>query len=89
MIAGTDRAFDGSGQASVCPIAGKDEIAPLGPPRPDVCASCAGVAAKVARRSRTICQGGSDTDSPVTRATSPQIAAPALPAARRSAGHRR
>src|SRR5271156_4427522 len=37
-------------------------------------ASCAGVAANVARRSRTICQGGSAGGKPVARATSPQIA---------------
>ena len=36
-------------------------------------ASCAGVAAKVARRSRTICQGGSAAGNPVRLATSPQI----------------
>ena len=75
-IARSDRAFDGSGQPGICPIAGKNEIAPLG-----CCAgtlaSCAGVAAKVARRSRTICQGGSlsanSAGNPVKRATSLQI----------------
>src|SRR5580658_8927435 len=36
-------------------------------------ASWAGVAANVARRSRTICQGGSAGGRPVTLATSPQI----------------
>ena len=36
-------------------------------------ASCAGVAAKVARRSRTICHGGSAAGKPVTLATSLQI----------------
>ena len=35
--------------------------------------SCSGVAAKVARRSRTICQGGSSSGNPVTLATSAQI----------------
>ena len=40
---------------------------------PGLSASCSGVAAKVARRSRTICQGGSSPGRPVAAATSLQI----------------
>ena len=50
-------------------------------------ASCAGVAAKVARRSLTICQGGSSAGKPVSAATSRQIVCAQAPrAACRSAG---
>ena len=41
---------------------------------PGACAFCSGVAAKVARRSRTICHGGSGAGRPATAATSFQIA---------------
>ena len=47
-----------AGRPVVGPVAGQHQIAPARSAAPGRLASCAGVAAKVARRSRTICHGG-------------------------------
>ena len=71
-IAGSDRTFDGCRQAGPGPVAGQHQIAPGGLRPRGAWRSRAGVAAKVARRSRTICHGGNGLGSPATTATSPQ-----------------
>ena len=71
-IAGADRAFDGGGQAGSVqsPASTRLRHARFGARTLGI---LAGVAAKVARRSRTICQGGSAAGKPVTLATSAQM----------------
>ncbi len=72
-VAGSNGTFDGGRQAGIGPIAGQEKIARSACAAPGRRASCSGVAAKVARRSRTICQGGNSGGRPVIAATSLQI----------------
>ena len=70
---GADRALDRRRQAGVRPVAGEDQVANSASRAAGRRAASAGVAAKVARRSRTICQRGSAGARPVSVATSRQI----------------
>ena len=76
-IAGPDRTFDGRRQSGLGPIAGEEQDCAT-PWRRRALGILAGVAAKVARRSRTICHGGNASGRPATVATSFQISSPAL-----------
>ena len=74
-VAGPNGTFDGRRQARVGPVARKVKIVESRARRRGACAFSSGVAAKVARRSRTICQGGRSAGKPATCATSRQIVA--------------
>src|SRR5215207_5283070 len=71
-IARTNRTFNGGRQARRGPIAGENEVVEAGL-RARAFRRLLGVAANVARRSLTICQGGRFRGSPVKVTISAQI----------------